>query len=84
MSDPFGAGGFDPRMFEHVPLFRELAKVMSWTGGPVNWDLAGQTAAAIAGPPQPGAAERDSAELEQAVHAAELWLDQVTTLPTKA
>ena len=80
MSDPF-AGGFDPRMFEHVPLFRELAKVMSWTGGPVNWELAGQTAAAIAGPPDPAPSERAEAELEQAVHAAELWLDQATALP---
>jgi putative hydrolase len=34
-------------MFENVPLFRELAKVMSWTGGPVNWDFAAQTAAAV-------------------------------------
>jgi hypothetical protein len=46
MSDPFG--GFDPRMFEQVPLFRELAKVMRWSGGPVNWDLASQTALALA------------------------------------
>ena len=81
MSDPFAAGGFDPKMFEHVPLFRELAKVMSWSGGPVNWDLAGQTAAAIAGAPDAPPSDRAEAELAQAVHAAELWLDQVTELP---
>lgn len=79
MSEDFG-GGFDPRMFENVPLFRELAKVMSWAGGPVNWDLARQTAAAIAGPVTPGGADRDEAELVAAVHAAELWLDQATSL----
>ncbi|CAN5176652.1 zinc-dependent metalloprotease [soil metagenome] len=81
MSDPFG-GGFDPRMFEQVPLFRELQKVMSWTGGPVNWDLAGQTAMAIATDADTRAtSDRDVEELAQAVHTAELWLDQVTDLP---
>jgi len=73
-------------MFESVPLFRELAKVMSWTSGPVNWELAGQTAAALSGTGMaeissgqaPAASEDD---LVQAVHAVELWLDQVTALP---
>ena len=84
MSDPFGGafGGFDPRMFENVPLFRELAKVMSWRGGPVNWDLAGQTAMALAeAEDEPPRSDRDSAELAAAVATAELWLDQVTGLP---
>jgi putative hydrolase len=92
MTDPF-SGGFDPRMFENVPLFRELAKVMSWSGGPVNWDLARQTAEAIAeadaGPAKlPSAAtvgftagDRESEEFAEAVRVAELWLDQVTSLP---
>lgn len=94
MTDPF-SGGFDPRMFENVPLFRELAKVMSWSGGPVNWDLAAQTALAVA---EPGGGEsagslpagvqgssaetgRADQELARAVDVAELWLDQVTELP---
>lgn len=92
MTDPF-SGGFDPRMFENVPLFRELAKVMSWRGGPVNWDLASQTALAVAEPAgeQPagrltaggGGTEREGGGegFEQAVPVAELWLDQVTALP---
>jgi putative hydrolase len=86
MSDPFSGapfGGFDPRLFESVPLFRELAKLLSWRGGPVNWELAGQTAAALATGPEEGQATggRATAELEQAVHVAELWLDPVTILP---
>jgi putative hydrolase len=84
MTDPFGGGfgGFDPRMFENVPLFRELAKVMSWQGGPVNWELAGQTASGIAASEteQP-VGERESEEFAAAVATAELWLDQVTALP---
>src|SRR5688572_13970720 len=80
MSDPF-SGGFDPRMFQNVPLFRELAKVMSWSGGPVNWDLASQTATALTSEASTLISDRDSAEMAQAVSTAELWLDQVTTLP---
>jgi putative hydrolase len=80
MSDPF-SGGFDPNMFQNVPLFRELAKVMSWSGGPVNWDLAGQTALAIAAPDTDDAASAaDSAAFADAVAVAELWLDEVTVL----
>ncbi|HUH07166.1 MAG TPA: zinc-dependent metalloprotease [Egibacteraceae bacterium] len=80
MSEEFG--GFDPRMFENVPLFRELAKVMSWSGGPVNWDLAVQTAVGIATPQgDDPVSERETEELAQAVSVAELWLDQVTELP---
>lgn len=76
MSDPF-SGGFDPRMFQQVPLFRELAKVMSWTGGPVNWDLARQTGEALAGSASGGS---DGA-FSDAVRVAEMWLDAVTSLP---
>jgi len=86
MSDPLSGGGFDPRMFSQVPFFRELHKIMAWTGGPVNWDLARQTAASVAstGPGQDRAlrpGDRDEAEFAQAVGVAELWLDGVTDLP---
>jgi putative hydrolase len=81
MTDPF-SGGFDPRMFENVPLFRELWKVMSWSGGPVNWDLATQTALAVAAPSgDDPVGERDADQLAMAVGTAELWLDDVTSLP---
>ena len=79
MSDPFSAGGFDPRMFEQVPLFRELAKVMSWSGGPVNWDLARQTAEALVD--ERAVAAAAETELSDAVHVAELWLDEASGLP---
>lgn len=80
MTDPF-SGGFDPRMFENVPLFRELAKVMSWRSGPVNWDLASQTAEAIATDDAGAGGDRSGEEFARAVDVAELWLDQATTLP---
>jgi putative hydrolase len=78
MSDPF-SGGFDPRIFEQVPLFRELAKVMSWTRGPVNWDLAQQTAGSLVTPTGPRS-DRDEQEFAAAVRVVEMWLDQVTGL----
>ena len=82
MSDPF-SGGFDPRMFANVPLFKELAKVMAWTGGPVNWDLAQDTALSIAAAPVglPATAVTTDDQFHDAVSVAELWLDQVTELP---
>lgn len=87
MSDPFGGafGGFDPSVFQNVPLFKELAKVMAWRGGPVNWDLAGQTATGIAeAEREQTVGDRESEEFATAVETAELWLDQVTDVPRVA
>ncbi len=79
MSDPFG-GAFDPRMFANVPLFRELGKVMSWTGGPINWDLARDAAVSLSTPQGLPASTSDRSGFVEAVGVAELWLDQVTEL----
>lgn len=76
--------GFDPRMFSGVPLLGELAKVLSWTGGPINYDIAGDTARSIAVPEGQlpvATADRDAEAFAQAVEVAELWLDQVTDVP---
>src|SRR4028119_1608551 len=52
-ADPFGlgalfgagAGGGTPEeLLGKMPLFAELQKLMNWSGGPVNWDLARQGA----------------------------------------
>lgn len=84
--DPSGGlfGGFDPKALENVPLFRELSKLLSWRGGPVNWELARQLATGLVGPVRPGiGTDADAADFAQAVSAAELWLDPVTALPAK-
>lgn len=84
MSDPFAGGfpgGFDPRLFQNVPLFRELAKVMAWSGGPVNWELARQSALAVVAPDEDDPVDaRDSEAFAEAVDVAELWLDAATVL----
>ncbi len=82
-------GGFDPRAFSGIPLFRELERLLSWSGGPVNWEIARQVAeSAVAQqrrddalPVVAGTSGRDDSELASAVGAAELWLDAVTALP---
>lgn len=84
-----GPGGFDPRAFSGIPLFRELERLLSWSGGPVNWDFARQVAeSAVAQqrrddelPVVAATSGRDDSELASAVGAAELWLDAVTALP---
>jgi uncharacterized protein (DUF2342 family) len=45
MPDPFEIG---PEFLGNVPLFAELQRLLRWDGGPVNWDLANQLAAAQA------------------------------------
>jgi putative hydrolase len=71
-----------PELIGKVPLFAELQKLLSWQGGPVNWDLARQLAVSqLAGShraPTPG--ERQ--QMAEALRLADLWLDPATTLPS--
>ncbi len=75
--DSGGSGGFG----EGAPFFRELEKLLSWQGGPINWELARQMAVQAASsesrPP-----ERDQqGSVREAGRLANHWLDEVTTLP---
>lgn len=91
-NNPFGSSGADnpfAAIFGNDPnalaaAFTQLGQLMSWTGGPVNWDLAQDVArktVAAAGPdPSVGAAARR--EVEESLRLAELWLDPVTALPS--
>jgi putative hydrolase len=93
MSDaPFGFGPADRSPEERpdqpddplstFPLFAELQKLLSWQGGPVNWDLARQLAGAqLAGSQQPVQASARQ-EVTAAVQLADLWLNEITTLPS--
>jgi putative hydrolase len=89
--DPFGlgalfggmAGGGSPEdILGKMPLFAELQKLMSWSGGPVNWDLARQGAISqLAAGHQP-TSEAERTAVAEALRLADLWLDQVTELPS--
>lgn len=65
-----------PDLLGRIPLFAELAKVLSWTGGPVNWDLARQIAVALAAGEEKvhEVSRSDADELAEAFRLAELWL----------
>ena len=79
MEDPFD---LPPDVLRRVPLFAELSKVLSWTGGPVNWDLAGQIATSIAAgeQPDPAVASHDQDALDDQVSLAARWLSDETGL----
>ena len=89
--DPFGlgalfgsvAGGGSPEdLLGKMPLFAELQKMMSWSGGPVNWDLARQGAISqLAAGHQP-TSQAEQTAVAEALRLADLWLDQATELPS--
>lgn len=95
-NDPFGFGaaGGDPNnpfgaLFGQMnqadlgAAFQQLGKLLSYEGGPVNWDLARDIArqtVAQEGDASIGAVERSG--VEESVRLAELWLDEATSLPS--
>src|SRR5215218_9734967 len=88
-ADPFGfgalfggAGGSPEELLGKMPLIAELQKLMNWTGGPVNWDLARQGAISqLAAGHQP-TSEAERSAVAESLRLADLWLDQVTDLPS--
>src|SRR3954469_2680205 len=90
-ADPFGlgalfggiAGGGSPEdVLGKMPLFAELQKLMSWSGGPVNWDLARQGAISQLAVGHQPTSEAEQTAVAEALRLADLWLDQVTELPS--
>jgi len=65
-----------------APLFAELQKLMSWSGGPVNWDLARQLAISQVAATDRSVTAQERAAVEQALRLADLWLDPLTSLPS--
>ncbi|WP_375499638.1 zinc-dependent metalloprotease [uncultured Jatrophihabitans sp.] len=89
LGGPGGDGGDgDPNPMGGMPFFAELQKMLSWSGGPVNWDLAKQLAATTltqGGSGTSGNAIVSPAErlgVAEAIRLADLWLDDVTDLPS--
>jgi len=82
----FGSGDGEPGggddLSGAMPLFAELQKLMSWSGGPVNWELARQLAASSLGGGQRAVSAAERAAVADALRLADLWLDEVTDLPS--
>jgi putative hydrolase len=77
---PFGAMG-NPQQF--ADALRQFADLLSYRGGPVNWDLAKNVARhAIAAAGDPSVLEAQRREITEAVRLADLWLDEATAFPS--
>jgi putative hydrolase len=77
---PFGAMG-DPQQF--ADALRQFADMLSWRGGPVNWDLAKNVARhAIVAAGDPSILDAQRREITEAVRLADLWLDEATSFPS--
>ncbi len=81
--DPFGGMGplGDPQQFAEA--LRQFADLMSWQGGPVNWDLAKNIARqTVAQEGDASVLESDRAKVSEALRLADLWLEDVTEFPS--
>ena len=77
---PFGPMG-DPQQFAEA--LRQFADLLSWRGGPVNWDLAKNVARhAIVAAGDPSVLDAQRREINEAVRLADLWLDEATEFPS--
>jgi putative hydrolase len=85
---PFGFSGSgdpdkpDDDLAAKIPLFTELEKLLSWQGGPVNWDLARQIAIKTASTSDAAVSSTSATSVAEALRLADLWLDDATTLPS--
>jgi putative hydrolase len=76
----FGPMG-DPQQF--ADALRQFADLLSWRGGPVNWDLAKNVARhAIVAAGDPSVLDAQRREVTDAVRLADLWLDEATAFPS--
>jgi putative hydrolase len=84
-SNPFGFGpgsGGPDDLSGQMPLFAELQKLLSWSGGPVNWDLAKQLAVSTLGDANAPVDPAERAAIADAIRLADHWLDEATELPS--
>ena len=80
---PFGPLGplGDPQQF--ADALRQFADLMSWQGGPVNWDLAKNLARqTVAAKGDPSVLDIERTKITEALRLADLWLEDATSFPT--
>jgi putative hydrolase len=84
--DPFGlsamfGGAGGPFGGDMGAVFAQMQRLMGWTGGPVNWDLASEVATGATREGDRAVTGAEQREIAEACRLADLWLDPVTTLP---
>ena len=83
---PFGGAGplgpmGDPQQF--ADALRQFADLMTWHGGPVNWDLAKNIARqTVAQKGDASVLEIDRGKVTEALRLADLWLEDATEFPS--
>jgi putative hydrolase len=80
---PGGLPGMQDGSFDIGAALQQLGQLLSWQGGPVNWDLARQTARQVAtsgGDASVGAPARQ--RVAEAVRLADIWLDEACDFPS--
>jgi putative hydrolase len=81
-------GGMNPQ--DLGAAFQQLGQMLSYEGGPVNWDLARNVArqsvaqGAPDGSRDASVGPHERQQVEEAMRLADLWLDDVTSLPSGA
>jgi putative hydrolase len=82
----FGVGGGEPPdpndPAAQMNMFAQLQKLLSWTGGPVNWDLAKQLATQTLASSSRIVGPADRIGTAEAIRLADHWLDDATDLPS--
>ncbi|HTC70228.1 MAG TPA: zinc-dependent metalloprotease [Acidothermaceae bacterium] len=84
---PGGAGGMgfgplgDLGGTDISSALHRFADLLSWQGGPVNWDLAKDVARQAAAGDDPSIGPAERAAVTDAIRLAELWLDPTTSFP---
>jgi putative hydrolase len=84
--DPFGlssmfGGAGGPFGGDMGAVFAQLQRLMSWSGGPVNWDLATEVATGATRADDRPVTAAEEREIAEASRLADLWLDAATTFP---
>lgn len=72
-NNPFGFGG------DIGDALHRFADLMSWQGGPVNWDLANDVARQAAATGDRSVVDAERSAVADAIRLAELWLDPSTS-----
>ncbi|HVX69127.1 MAG TPA: zinc-dependent metalloprotease [Mycobacteriales bacterium] len=76
--DPFAGLGATPDL---GAMLHQLGDLLSGETGPVNWQVARQSAMAVIGTDS-GTTAAESAEVADAIRLADIWLDPVTAMPS--
>ncbi len=64
-------------------MFQQLGQMFSWSGGPVNWDLANQAAReVVSASGDRSVSGTDRREVDDAFRLADTWLDDATSFPS--